>query len=299
MNESERKLVAGLHARFFRVVSLDPDDFLPETLYHYTSAAGLHGIVTSGKLWGTNYSYLNDSSELQYGLSEVALPVIERRLETEGDTNRRSFLMSIRKSLDATAGGIDFYLTCFCQAPDLLSQWRGYGAASGRFCIGFNAESLLCETKAIKMNSGVVIYEQGKQRRKVETALDTTLETLTQGRANHDAFLAATADELVRKLLQELCFFKHPGFKEENEWRMAHFAHDGSSVQVRPSGGLLKPFIDMVETSSDSTTLPITEIIVGHSRMGPLAKKSVGLLLKSHGYNDVEVRESKVPFREF
>jgi hypothetical protein len=41
----------------------------PKRLFHYTSQAGLLGIITSNVLWATNVLYLNDSSELAYGLS--------------------------------------------------------------------------------------------------------------------------------------------------------------------------------------------------------------------------------------
>jgi hypothetical protein len=44
------------------------DDQLPDDLYHYTTAAGLHGILESNTLWGTHAAYLNDSQETLYGM---------------------------------------------------------------------------------------------------------------------------------------------------------------------------------------------------------------------------------------
>src|SRR5262245_31729354 len=38
----------------------------PAVLYHYTTAQGLHGMLTSGRVWATNVGFLNDPSEMRY-----------------------------------------------------------------------------------------------------------------------------------------------------------------------------------------------------------------------------------------
>jgi len=48
----------------------------PENLYHYTSSAGLMGIIGTeeshtGKLWATKIHYMNDGLELQLGLEQI------------------------------------------------------------------------------------------------------------------------------------------------------------------------------------------------------------------------------------
>ena len=44
---------------------------------HYTSASGLHGIVTSKTLWASHTSFLNDSEEA-VGFLDRVLPMILR-----------------------------------------------------------------------------------------------------------------------------------------------------------------------------------------------------------------------------
>jgi hypothetical protein len=44
-----------------------PDDF-PECLYHYTSGAAFMNILTSNELWFADFRYLNDLSEMRYGI---------------------------------------------------------------------------------------------------------------------------------------------------------------------------------------------------------------------------------------
>jgi len=43
----------------------------PTMIYHYSDAAGLRGIVESGKLWLSDIFSLNDPSELRHGISYV------------------------------------------------------------------------------------------------------------------------------------------------------------------------------------------------------------------------------------
>jgi len=44
----------------------------PPMLYHYTTAAGLIGIVGSQRLWATNARFLNDPSEIRYALRVIS-----------------------------------------------------------------------------------------------------------------------------------------------------------------------------------------------------------------------------------
>src|SRR5438876_851599 len=37
-------------------------------LYHYTDASGLKGIIENQQIWFTSYQYLNDPSELSFGI---------------------------------------------------------------------------------------------------------------------------------------------------------------------------------------------------------------------------------------
>jgi hypothetical protein len=43
----------------------------PELVYHYTDAAGLLGIISSGTLWATDIEFLNDAQELTYARATV------------------------------------------------------------------------------------------------------------------------------------------------------------------------------------------------------------------------------------
>lgn len=163
MTPEEVRAVQKLDEKY-RSVSLDPSGFMPGRLYHYTSAGGLVGIMSSGVLRASNFSYLNDSTEIEYG-RQLAQDVIRERLKTEQAPINRKVLAHVQKAIEDVGKGIHFYLACFCTEPDLLSQWRGYGSAKERFCIGFDTEDL---PSGMKYTLSRVLYDLAKQRQKVK-----------------------------------------------------------------------------------------------------------------------------------
>jgi DUF2971 family protein len=140
----------------------------PGSLFHYTSAAGLIGIVRDQVLWSTHANYLNDTAELTI-LSKLLTPQISAEFrdavprllevgaflpellnqygETIYDSEAKNVCRSVIRTIEQVA---PLYITSFCMHRDaseesehgLLSQWRGYGR--GGFAIEFD-EKLLDE----------------------------------------------------------------------------------------------------------------------------------------------------------
>lgn len=44
---------------------------VPDNLFHFSTPPGLIGIVSSGALWATDLSFMNDSTEFIYGRSMI------------------------------------------------------------------------------------------------------------------------------------------------------------------------------------------------------------------------------------
>ncbi len=155
----------------------------PTTLYHYTSAQGLHGMLATGRVWGTNVSFLNDPSEMRYAArlirnvmdEEAGQLKTEQKAAEEHDALLRSIIAdyatfmsthlptwteSLLKTFEDKG---DAYMSCFCTKGDLLSQWRGYGATGGGYALGFDARQI-----SIPRSGGVrllrVIYKPKDQK---------------------------------------------------------------------------------------------------------------------------------------
>jgi hypothetical protein len=157
-------------ARFLNI----PSD---ETLYHYTTDSGFQGIVEDGVFHATSAYFLNDSSEIDYGCQMFADVLSKRQKLGSGDSigdlilnkllNRFSDLTQMRHIL----AGI--YVVCFCEQPNLLSQWRAYGQ-NGGYSIGFKSSGLK-EFRADGTSTTItlekVIYDEHTQKTRLEALL--------------------------------------------------------------------------------------------------------------------------------
>jgi hypothetical protein len=58
------------------------------TLYHYTTQAGLLGILSDKDIWATHTQYLNDASEYRYAIGVVTTEIEKRLAGAAGDGRR-------------------------------------------------------------------------------------------------------------------------------------------------------------------------------------------------------------------
>src|SRR5260370_25153566 len=133
-----------LLARFRRAISprtsVRPSHFLPSTFCHYTTAAGLEGVVREAKLRATNFSFMNDPSELQYGRDLIQDVVSERLNGAARDEAAFLEYVGINFTSEMLA---EVYVCCFTKLEDDLSQWRAYGGtATERYAIGLDSEEI-------------------------------------------------------------------------------------------------------------------------------------------------------------
>ena len=118
----------------------------PDLLWHYTDAGGLLSIVAHERLWATQTTFLNDSTEMAYGLRLVTSALgsydpgnlkeaTARHLERLFDPRRATFARFFDKNLEV-------YVTCFCAEGDLLSQWRAYAGRddAGGYALGMGTD---------------------------------------------------------------------------------------------------------------------------------------------------------------
>ncbi|TAL00607.1 MAG: DUF2971 domain-containing protein [Rhodospirillaceae bacterium] len=146
------------------------------SLFHYTSQAGLEGILASQTIFATHYKFLNDATEIEHFKSALAelleqkvfAPVKKRikALAATSDDSKSNLnaiyrkhggeTKAIKKQIASQVNTI-FRLTCenayiasFCgwhpHAPrlnqhGLLSQWRAYGHDGG-FALEFDTKAL-------------------------------------------------------------------------------------------------------------------------------------------------------------
>ena len=294
MTPDEQKAINELAQRY-RAVSLNPADFYQDILYHYTSAAGFNGIISSKVLRATNFSYLNDSNEIQHG-HEIVRIVIEEHLKTADSSKSKNFLSRAAKSIEDLSVDLEYYLACFCKKSDRLSQWRAYGSETGRFCIGFDTERLFdTDPKTILSR---VIYKDDEKQKKIASAINLAIESIVAG--DSPDFLDQVHEQFMHKITNELCFFKDQSFEEEDEWRIVYASESPTKIYFDTSSGIIKPFVELCFPMSKGKCkdLPIVKVITGPSKFSSLSKKSARLLLSENGYRDVDMNEFLTSFRD-
>ena len=113
---------------------------VPETLFHYSSQAGLIGIIKGGEMWMTHTQFLNDTQEYNHAIVMIASEMAER-IKT-APANEISILEVILKQITHDLSQINVCVCCFSEDGDSLSQWRAYGSSAASCSIGFCGESL-------------------------------------------------------------------------------------------------------------------------------------------------------------
>lgn len=270
---------------------------LRRTLFHYTAAGSFHNIVTSGVMWATNFSFLNDPSEINYGLNLVREHLSVRASHEQGI--RRAFLEAVLGNLRLEALP-EVYVCCFTGREDDLSQWRAYGnAATARYSIGFDAEELrdraaVCEGATL----GEVIYDRSVQVDRLANMTARALHFITDESVDFndlDGF-AATAASQYAALLPLL---KSDAFSVEQELRVIIEVSERNDDRVRfdTARGTIKPFIPLPLATPDAR-IPIRSVHVLAPARPDAAVKAAALVLRAAGVKNVQPAYSKVPFAE-
>jgi hypothetical protein len=288
----------------------------PQYLYHYTSAGGLAGILSSRSVWATDTAFLNDASEILYAGEKLESMLIDYRKQIELENpphgsakDRRRVIAGIAASAltkfmrpeedpfpdESTKEGAT-YVACFSTEPDQLSQWRGYGGLA--YSIGFNragvdAMTVHGETDPDRVKAGPAVavgYGQDAITH-LMTGIINDLVALPSSGAASTGFL-----EAVHHCMPRVARIKHGAFKEEKEWRLvvSRYGVDPAKEISFRYGVRLIPFIKLTFEMS-----AVSHIYIGPGNDFDSVRALRGLL-RSSGYDvsAVSIERSEAPYRD-
>jgi hypothetical protein len=262
---------------------------LPEELYHYTSPAGLLGIVKSRSIWASNIHYLNDEQEFAFGLA-VVRDVIAR-YDSAHDLEVLDQLMTTLDTIARTT----VFVASFSEIDDLLSQWRGYCPNGKGVSIGFRSKDLNAASQVQHFRLVRVAYD-----RQVAELVATELveKSLRMRQEDQTIEPIAVAEFFAFQLSLIAPALKHESFSEEREWRIVSplIPSQRSQVGVRETAGRLVPYFDFKLTERRHLRL-------GRVRVGPASDRTRALAGTTETLEiyEVAVREvlpSSIPYRE-
>jgi hypothetical protein len=286
---------------------------------HYCSAEAAYHIIKSGKMRLRNATVMNDFMEIDHGLDCLVQawrgPAGER-LKTAVEGLFPGLIDELGHRFDGWAPYFrsDTYLTSLSEHDSSedelgrLSMWRAYGGSAG-VAVVLNPQVFMTASEALKAYTSPVAYlspaEFGEEFDRVTTNISSDTELL----------LSKGKDELLSRLFTAfryavLCT-KHPGFKEEREWRIIYAPKFEESKNVERSIELIKgvpqvvysiPFKDHPEQDLVGAELPtlINRVIVGPTEFPAVIREATIAMLAENGVLDAEKKVvcSTIPLRQ-
>lgn len=267
-------------------------------LYHYTGAAGLIGIVQSGKLWASDYRHLNDRHEYRIG---ARLLEEEIRSSPLADPQRKAFDKLVAKTQKAC------FVLSFSELGDQLSQWRAYSPGGNGCALGFEqGNALFASARQHSFNLIRCEYDPQKQRKLCRYLVQSFIEGMVTRQSwwhgknavsNVRAFFERYQWNLALALVMSA--LKHRGFEEGKEWRLVSQYPDEAlyGVSFRPGRFGVTPYFEL-PLDSKKGPRRIEEIIIGPTSNRAAARAAVELLLSKNDTQAGRIRLSDTPLRQ-
>lgn len=276
---------------------------------HYTSAAAAINILTRKEFWMRDPACMNDYTEIKHGLQclfkayngqkhgvrfKAALNAIYTDITSDIENIFDNSIHQIR----------DCYLTCFSEHKDeedilgRLSMWRAYGNGTG-VAIVMNSNSFFHGPGFFKIYTLPVEYREDSE---FEEALGAVADNIL----NQSTFLKTIDRTLLTVLTVHMLRYaaistKHPGFKEELEWRVIYSPDIESSEHISKEieiiNGVpqpvfkvpLKSLPDGTKTGGELTEL-VDQIIIGPTQFSFAMWKAFVKILGDSGFSNPEKR---------
>lgn len=294
-------------------LSLSNNDIDLKNLYHYSNAEGLLGIFESKTMWATNSLYLNDKTEINYThqlIEKIKDHLLSQASVAECQSEDQEYLPNYRGLLHRLSYNSlrpkpkkDIFVTSFCEKQDLLSQWRGYGESGLGYALGFKTKQL--ENIDPKFTLYKIIYSEDKQKEILTKMVRRLID-------NFDHEIIGKTEEEKHKIADDLAlifeeevailstYFKHPSFKEEEEWRLVYIMdRDSNTVSVKFRANMtgVIPYIEIGDQEkSNRDKLPIVNVMIGPTVEQGTARKALRMLTCSL-YPELIISNSGVPLQ--
>lgn len=207
-------------------------------LIHYTSAANALSIIGNNVIWMRNVRCMNDFREVEHGLD-----MLVRASNRDQDSEAEKGLIELRAELDkimpdAAGAAISrfnqwldvvrdrTYVACLSEHDPTendigrLSMWRSYG--SGQVGIGFviNPAPFYSLDDGFGAYSSPVYYLDDEKLLRLFIEIRNNIIREAEFIKQQDpALITSVIFQLLRSIA--ICS-KHPGFHEEQEWRIMH-----------------------------------------------------------------------------
>jgi len=284
----------------------------PSELWHYTTGDALIKILRSGTLWSTQVSCVNDALEFKHAVS-LTQSAFKRRHDSDGNltSDQKSLINEIQLALVQDGRETaNYFVTCFSERRDDVSQWRAYGTGEGGYSIRFNIDALSGQSRMIGYLAPVT-YDRAVQDRVADAVVSQTLRLYDAGLSKRPGITLGVWTAAFLEAWREAVAYiapliKHEAFEAEKEWRLIKrlVVDDVPNMEYLQRQSMLSrhlPLVFMPPKGATWRRLPIEEIMVGPSRHKGPSRVTVGDILLTYGYAAADIRrtESNAPYQAF
>lgn len=270
---------------------------------HYTSAAGLLGVLEQQVLWATNIKFLNDQHEFQHALNLITQIISHSKIGADDPLQPlQQFLSQIREKLDSLDNyrADTVFTFSFSEQTDLLSQWRGYCPANNGYCVVLDAHGLfeIVRKKFAECHFVKCVYDDAQKGTDLRLAVNATWHQYRKLSAKEER--DHVIDAFAKQVMLFASYFKHPSFQEEQEHRIVILREYGEpyeDLKFRVGRSSLIPYLELPAPHE-----LIREICIGPNADKQLAKRALEALLEKsfrvpYFMGDVRVSFSETPYR--
>jgi len=279
------------------------DENINGALYHYTSLSSLQGIIENKEFWITHSSFMNDSGESIYFWS-IVREVLDEILKNEHRQARIfsdfvNYMIKTIHYIELNPSYSNNYILSFSGSSDSLSMWNYYGKNDG-YCMALNPMGFLSDwINDASLGSKLffkVVYDQNIQKQmlssefiKIVDLYISNITTWSQGD------IPVLCNKLLGRWLIYSAFFKHPSFRNEEEYRVAFLSYPGE-IYYRAYQGIMAPYAK-VKIAKDDQNFPLDSITIGPMIRHDQAEKGLDGWLRKQGINGYSLFKSSVPIR--
>jgi hypothetical protein len=198
------------------------DQYVNDTVYHYTTFAGLKGILESKRLWLSNYRGLNDDEEIIRDIKQAAISL-------QQNFHDNKFILNLGSTLTDILNILNIYICSFCLKKNHEPMWQKYAANGRGYALGFSKNFF--KPQAIENNYTPIffgykvsyeplLFEQFVLE--LANTIKNEIDHLSAGeKTNKNAIEIASI--LISHILTLLPKSKDNQWSEENEYRICHF----------------------------------------------------------------------------
>jgi hypothetical protein len=285
----------------------------------YTSADAAMNIIKNNEIWLRNSQCMNDFSEVKHGLNCLVTAFKDedngKRFQATLENIFPGIIKEFTDLFDRWLPSFQdsTYIACVSEhLPEedkygRLSMWRAYGGDRS-VALVLNRKPFLAETDVFHAYTNPVAYQDpdnfNQEFCKLATRVDTEKEFIASlGKQTTINWLFGVFKNII------LCV-KHPGFKEEREWRVVYNPDFKRSKYVTSSiesiNGIPQevhkiPLKDIPEGNFYGVTVPqfIERIIIGPNDHQIVLGKTFAKLLEEAGCENSsqKISYSGIPLR--